>query len=170
MNITIGLGYVGLRSACNSRANACGCWAWIDAKKVSRAQRGAQLHPAHRLRRNQKLVRAEECPPPPIFPSSRGTTILSVYPRRSKKITIPTWLLCSDRPDHREAFAAGAGDVEITVSRTTGELRAVLEAGSGMKAGRDFHLAYSPEREDPGNPRSRVADIPKVIGGLTPIC
>ena len=53
---------------------------------------------------------------------------------------------------------------------TDEDLRAVLEAGSGMTAGRDFHLAYSPEREDPGNPQSDVAAIPKVVGGLTPTC
>jgi len=53
---------------------------------------------------------------------------------------------------------------------TDGELRAVLEAGSGLKAGVDFHLAFSPEREDPGNPDSKVASIPKVVGGLTPAC
>jgi UDP-N-acetyl-D-glucosamine dehydrogenase len=53
---------------------------------------------------------------------------------------------------------------------TDTELRAVLESGSGMKAGEDFHLAYSPEREDPGNPDSKVKIIPKVVGGLTPEC
>jgi UDP-N-acetyl-D-glucosamine dehydrogenase len=53
---------------------------------------------------------------------------------------------------------------------TDEDLRAVLEDGSGLKAGIDFHLAFSPEREDPGNANSRVADIPKVIGGLTPVC
>lgn len=53
---------------------------------------------------------------------------------------------------------------------TDTELREVLEAGSGMKAGIDFHLAFSPEREDPGNPESKVASIPKVVGGLTPAC
>jgi len=53
---------------------------------------------------------------------------------------------------------------------TEDELRIVLEDGSGLKAGTDFHLAYSPEREDPGNPTSRVARIPKVIGGYTPAC
>jgi UDP-N-acetyl-D-glucosamine dehydrogenase len=45
-----------------------------------------------------------------------------------------------------------------------------LEKGSGLKAGIDFHLAFSPEREDPGNPQSKVAEIPKVVGGLTPAC
>ena len=58
-----------------------------------------------------------------------------------------------------------------TYPGTTDEaLRAVLEAGSKLKAGTDFHLAFSPEREDPGNPASKVAQIPKVVGGLTPAC
>ena len=53
---------------------------------------------------------------------------------------------------------------------TDTELREVLEKGSGLTAGSDFHLAYSPEREDPGNPDSKVAIIPKVVGGYTPEC
>ena len=53
---------------------------------------------------------------------------------------------------------------------TEGVLRDVLEQGSGLKAGHDFHLAFSPERDDPGNPDSKVASIPKVVGGLTPAC
>lgn len=53
---------------------------------------------------------------------------------------------------------------------TDTDLRKVLEEESGMKAGEDFGLAYSPEREDPGNPDSQVARIPKVIGGLTADC
>jgi UDP-N-acetyl-D-glucosamine dehydrogenase len=53
---------------------------------------------------------------------------------------------------------------------TDEDLRAVLEAGSGLKAGEDFHLAFSPEREDPANPASKVGDVPKLVGGLTPAC
>ena len=53
---------------------------------------------------------------------------------------------------------------------TDEDLREVLEVGSGLDAGRDFHLAFSPEREDPGNPDSKVALIPKVVGGYTPAC
>jgi UDP-N-acetyl-D-glucosamine dehydrogenase len=45
-----------------------------------------------------------------------------------------------------------------------------LEDGSGKTAGIDFHLAYSPEREDPSNPDSKVERIPKLVGGLTPAC
>jgi UDP-N-acetyl-D-glucosamine dehydrogenase len=53
---------------------------------------------------------------------------------------------------------------------TDEDLREVLEIGSGLEAGRDFYLAFSPEREDPGNPDSKVAIIPKVVGGYTPTC
>jgi UDP-N-acetyl-D-glucosamine dehydrogenase len=53
---------------------------------------------------------------------------------------------------------------------TDEDLREVLEIGSGLEAGRDFYLAFSPEREDPGNPDSKVAIIPKVVGGYTPAC
>ena len=53
---------------------------------------------------------------------------------------------------------------------TDEDLRKVLEKGSGLNAGVDFHLAFSPEREDPGNPQSKVAEIPKVVGGLTAAC
>ncbi|MFJ2257551.1 nucleotide sugar dehydrogenase [Streptomyces sp. NPDC087844] len=49
-------------------------------------------------------------------------------------------------------------------------LRPLLEEGSGLRAGRDFHLAYSPSRVDPGNRDHGPANTPKVIGGLTPAC
>ncbi|MEU3875508.1 MULTISPECIES: nucleotide sugar dehydrogenase [Streptomyces] len=49
-------------------------------------------------------------------------------------------------------------------------LRPILESGSGLRAGRDFHLAYSPSRLDPGNRLHGLANTPKVIGGLTPAC
>lgn len=49
-------------------------------------------------------------------------------------------------------------------------LRPLLEEGSGLRAGRDFHLAYSPTRTDPGNRDFGPANTPKVIGGLTPAC
>ena len=44
----------------------------------------------------------------------------------------------------------------------------ILEAG-GLQAGRDFFLAYSPEREDPGNAKFEASVIPKVVGGLDPL-
>jgi UDP-N-acetyl-D-glucosamine dehydrogenase len=57
-----------------------------------------------------------------------------------------------------------------TYPGTTEELLLPLLEKSGLKAGRDFFLAYSPEREDPGNKDYATRNIPKVIGGLNDTC
>jgi UDP-N-acetyl-D-glucosamine dehydrogenase len=49
---------------------------------------------------------------------------------------------------------------------TSVELRPVLERASGLTAGRDFHLAFSPERVDPGRTDWTTANVPKVVGGI----
>jgi UDP-N-acetyl-D-glucosamine dehydrogenase len=57
-----------------------------------------------------------------------------------------------------------------TYPGTTEEvLRPILER-SGLRAGVDFHLAFSPEREDPNNPKFETRTIPKVVGGVTAEC
>jgi len=57
-----------------------------------------------------------------------------------------------------------------TYPGTTDEVvRPILEAG-GLLAGTDFHLAFSPERIDPGNPIYGMKNTPKVVGGQTPGC
>ena len=52
-----------------------------------------------------------------------------------------------------------------TYPGTTRELMKPILEKSGLKAGRDFYLAFSPEREDPGNKHFRTGTIPKVVGG-----
>ena len=99
-------------------------------------------------------------------------------------------LICVPTPldDHREPDLSFVIDtahtiaphlhkgVLVTLESTTypgtteDELRLVLEEGSGMQAGIDFHLAYSPEREDPGREDASVKTIPKVVGGFTSKC
>jgi UDP-N-acetyl-D-glucosamine dehydrogenase len=97
-------------------------------------------------------------------------------------ICVPTPLTPEREPDlsfvsrTAEALAPHlrAGQLVVLESTTypgttTEVLRPLLEKGSGLVAGEDFHLAFSPEREDPG---SGVAThtIPKIVGGLTPQC
>ncbi|MEU0933320.1 MULTISPECIES: nucleotide sugar dehydrogenase [unclassified Embleya] len=54
-----------------------------------------------------------------------------------------------------------------TYPGTTEELVGpILEEGSGLTAGRDFHLGYSPERIDPGNPTWNLVNTPKVVSGV----
>ncbi len=96
-------------------------------------------------------------------------------------ICVPTPLY-GDMPDLSNVLTA-AGSVadhltegtlvsleSTTYPGTTEEiLRPRLER-SGLKAGEDFALVFSPERIDPGNEKYGVADIPKIVGGLTPSC
>lgn len=56
-----------------------------------------------------------------------------------------------------------------TYPGTTEELLVpILEGGSGLKAGEDFHVGYSPERIDPGNKQWGFVETPKVVSGITP--
>ena len=93
-------------------------------------------------------------------------------------ITVPTPLK-DGVPDlsHIEASAAvlsshvrqGATVVleSTTYPGTTEELLApILEQGSGLVAGRSFHVGYSPERIDPGNPTWGLVNTPKVVSGI----
>ena len=57
-----------------------------------------------------------------------------------------------------------------TYPGTSREVMTPILETSGLKAGKDFHMAYSPEREDPGNKYFNTRTIPKVLGGLTPKC
>ncbi|HET7219589.1 MAG TPA: nucleotide sugar dehydrogenase, partial [Vicinamibacterales bacterium] len=57
-----------------------------------------------------------------------------------------------------------------TYPGTTDEVVQPLLEATGLKAGVDFFLAFSPERVDPGNPTFQTHNVPKVVGGLTPDC
>lgn len=57
-----------------------------------------------------------------------------------------------------------------TYPGTTDEVLLPRFTTNGFKVGEDFFLAFSPEREDPGNKRFTTATVPKVVGGLTPLC
>ncbi|HUB10196.1 MAG TPA: nucleotide sugar dehydrogenase [Myxococcales bacterium] len=97
-------------------------------------------------------------------------------------ICVPTPLTAAREPDL--SFITGTGESlaphlragqlvvleSTTYPGTTEEcLKPILEK-SGLRAGADFHLAFSPEREDPGNAKFHTAQIPKVVGGMTPAC
>ena len=98
-------------------------------------------------------------------------------------ICLPTPLNANREPDLtlvKQATATLSGHVRpgqlICLESTTypgttrDELAPLLERGSGLKAGVDFHLAFSPERVDPGRTDYTTKTTPKVVGGLTPAC
>jgi len=98
-------------------------------------------------------------------------------------ICVPTPLSESDGPDLTAVKAATESAARLLRSGTTIVLesttypgttdeviRPMLEKASGLTAGLDFHLAFSPERIDPGNETFGIRNTPKVVGGITPAC
>jgi nucleotide sugar dehydrogenase len=97
-------------------------------------------------------------------------------------ICVPTPLSLDGGPDLGAVTAAGAaiaghlraGQLVIlestTYPGTTEEVLIPLLESSGLLAGQDVNVAFSPERIDPGNERFGVTNTPKVVGGLTPAC
>ena len=97
-------------------------------------------------------------------------------------ICVPTPLDSDEGPDLGSVMAATHAVAEhvrpgtlvvlesTTYPGTTEDLlRPVLEA-AGLRVGTDLHLAFSPERIDPGNPRFGLRNTPKVVGGVTAAC
>src|SRR5215467_2266528 len=113
----------------------------------------------------------------------RATTDLSeIRNLDAVSICVPTPLRKTKDPDMSYVISAADAIAKelrpaqlvilesTTYPGTTEELiLSTLEAG-GLKVGRDFFLAYSPERVDPGNGKYATKDIPKVVGGVTPRC
>jgi UDP-N-acetyl-D-glucosamine dehydrogenase len=172
----IGLGYVGLPLCLQfARSGVRVVGLDVDAKKV-RALNAGRSYIQHILADEiKKLVQAGKF--------SASTDISKIKEVTAVLICVPTPLKKNRVPDLSFVLETGEsiaphlrhGQLVVLESTTypgttENELREVLERGSNLKAGRDFHLAYSPEREDPGNPDSKVSEIPKVIGGFTPAC
>ncbi len=171
----IGLGYVGLPLTiefCEAGYRAIGFD--IDDKKVdilSKGQSYISYIPSDRIK---TLIASGNLSPTSNF--KRLADIDNII------ITVPTPL-----NDHREpdlTFVIQTTEVisqylrpgqlvvleSTTYPGTTSEILLPILEQTGLVVGRDFFLAYSPERVDPNNKKYRPRDIPKVVGGVTPAC
>lgn len=172
----IGLGYVGLPLSLQfARSGVTVLGLDVDSTKVEAINRGRSYikHIEAAAIQEQRLANR-------LFASGDFKRVKEV---QAVIICVPTPLNKNREPDISYILRTGesvaphlaTGTLVVlestTYPGTTDEdLRIVLERGSGLRAGIDFHLAFSPEREDPGNPNSKVALIPKIIGGYTPAC
>jgi UDP-N-acetyl-D-glucosamine dehydrogenase len=167
----VGMGYVGLPLA--------ETFAWggypvlgfdIDADKVERLNRG-QSYIGHicsdRVAEMRQTGRFEATTDPEQFRAADAIVIC-----------VPTPLTDAREPDLSYIVATGKAIMphlrpgqlivleSTTYPGTTEDLLQPILEESGLRAGRDFFLAYSPEREDPGNRDFSTKTIPKVIGGV----
>lgn len=172
----LGLGYVGIPLAVGFAESGCRTLGFdLDREKIATLREG--------------------CSPISTVSSRRIVTVmrnglLGFTTDRSDLSTSEAIIICVPTPlrthlDPDLGFIVRAGE-EIAPSLRKGmlvslesstypgttreDLRKVLEMGSGLRAGIDFALVFSPEREDPGNEKSLFKEMPKVIGGLTPGC
>jgi UDP-N-acetyl-D-glucosamine dehydrogenase len=172
----VGLGYVGLPLALTFvEAGLSVLGLDVDAHKIQ------QLNQRLTYFKHIPKQRIEAVIDTGLFKVS--TTFSDVVDCEAIIICVPTPLNRYREPDISYVLQTGQTiakflkpDMLVVLESTTypgtteGELRRVLEASSGLIAGEDFYLAYSPEREDPGNPQSQVKIIPKVVGGYTSKC
>ncbi|MGH3343216.1 MAG: nucleotide sugar dehydrogenase [Carbonactinosporaceae bacterium] len=172
--VVVGLGYVGLplaREACRAGLSVCGLD--VDAGIVA----GLAAGRSH----INDLTGADV-----VELLGRGftaTTDPAVLDRAAVAVVcVPTPVAPDGRPD-LSAMITAAGSVvrhlhagmlvvleSTTYPGTTDEVLRPLLEGSGLVAGEDFYLAFSPERIDPGNPTFGVRNTPKIVGGHTRAC
>ncbi|WHT22850.1 nucleotide sugar dehydrogenase [Crossiella sp. CA-258035] len=173
--VVIGLGYVGLPLA--RLAGATGL-----------AVAGYDLSPSVVAQLNQGRPTTPDVAPAEVsallatgFQATTDPAVIAAAD--TVVICVPTGLTSDGSPDPGPLRAAAEtvaarlrpGMLVVLESTsypgTTDEvLRPILERGSGLRAGEDFHLGFSPERIDPGNRRYGLRNTPKVVSGHTPLC
>jgi UDP-N-acetyl-D-glucosamine dehydrogenase len=169
----VGLGYVGLPLAVAFAQEGCEVVAVdVDARKVQAIEAGESYIedvPSAQLARVRERIHA----------STR-------YARLAKAdavlVCVPTPLTRNQEPDLGPLLDATRGLADVlqagqlvvlestTYPGTTRERMLPILEESGLAAGRDFHLAFSPERVDPGRTDFTLRNTPKVVGGLTEAC
>jgi len=171
----LGLGYVGLplaREFATAGVKVVGFD--VDEAKVKKLNAGKSIikHIPHS--QVKKLVDSKKFAATTNM--SRLKTVDAIL------ICVPTPLTKNREPDMQ--FVTGSCETiskyirkdqlivleSTTYPGTTRDLMAPILETSGLKAGKDFYMAYSPEREDPGNKNFTTKTIPKVVGGLTNKC
>ena len=177
----VGLGYVGLPEAVMfAQAGFPVTGFDLDAERVDRVNAGASYIPDVPSAALAALVetgrlRAARMPRP-------GESAAPVSEQDALCVCVPTPLRKTRDPDisyivgAAQALRAGLRPGQLVILEsttypgTTDEVvQPILESG-GLRAGRDFALAFSPERVNPGDRDHPPASIPKVVGGLTPAC
>jgi UDP-N-acetyl-D-glucosamine dehydrogenase len=173
-----GLGYVGLPLALTFGEKGFPVIGFdIDQKKIDAIAKGESYIKHFPSERVAKAISRETKPFTATLDFRKASEADALI------MCVPTPLNANREPDmtyiERTAEAIGPyvrpGQIVIlessTYPGTTEEVvKPIIERLSGLRAGIDFFLAFSPEREDPGNPNFNTATIPKVVGGYTKQC
>jgi UDP-N-acetyl-D-glucosamine dehydrogenase len=169
----IGLGYVGLPLAVAFAQEGCEVVAVdVDSRKIEAIEAGDSY--------------IEDVPSELLREVSECIHATTRYARLAKAdailVCVPTPLTANREPDLGPLIDSTRALAEVlqadqlvilestTYPGTTRERVVPILEESGLAAGRDFHLAFSPERVDPGRTDFTLRNTPKVVGGLTEAC
>jgi len=171
----VGLGYVGLPLAVElGKAGFHATGIDLDARKVQAISDGRSYIPDVSTADVQALRSQGRLDATTDFAVVRELDTIN--------ICVPTPLRKTKDPDMSYIVSAVEGIAKYlhpgmlivlestTYPGTTDEVVQPMLEATGLKAGRDFFLAFSPERVDPGNPTFQTHNVPKVVGGFTPTC
>jgi len=167
----LGLGYVGLPLACAACDKGFTTFGFdIDKRKINKLNKGeSYIGNIHNKRistfvENKKFVPTGEFK----FLADMDAIIMCVPTPLDKNREPDVSYIINTVETVAKYLQAGQLIVleSTTYPGTTDDIiRPILEEATGLKSGEDFYLAFSPEREDPGNPKYHTANIPKVLGG-----
>jgi UDP-N-acetyl-D-glucosamine dehydrogenase len=171
----VGLGYVGLPLAVEfGKVGFAVTGIDVSASKVAQINAGTSYIQDVPTAEVSALVAAGKLSATTDFSAITGLDTID--------ICVPTPLRKTKDPDMSFVVAAAEEVAKYlhpgmlitlestTYPGTTEELLLPMFEKTGLKAGKDFFLCFSPERVDPGNPKFQTKNIPKVIGGITPAC
>ncbi|OGQ22341.1 MAG: UDP-N-acetyl-D-glucosamine dehydrogenase [Deltaproteobacteria bacterium RIFCSPHIGHO2_02_FULL_60_17] len=167
----LGLGYVGLPLAVRfTEAGYPVVGIDVDKEKIEKIQKGLSYVPGVSLTSSS------------LRPLRASTDTSLLREADVSIICVPTPLSKTRDPDLSLVLEAGRtiaqhlhpGQLVVlestTYPGTTRELLLPLFEEKGLGVGKDFYLAYSPERIDPGNESFNLVNTPKVVAGITPSC
>ena len=167
----IGLGYVGLPLVTTFAQKGFSVLGFdIDQSKIEQIQQGRSYirHiPAESLKHDLIQVTSE------MQRLSEVDIVIICVPTPLNTHRVPD-LSYVTNTTHAIAHCLREGQLVVlestTYPGTTEEVMLPILSGTKLIAGQEFALAYSPEREDPGNDQFSFAHVPKVVGGITPTC
>jgi UDP-N-acetyl-D-glucosamine dehydrogenase len=171
----VGLGYVGLPLAVElARAGFETVGIDLDDRKTAEISAGRSYIPDVPSEDVAALTRGGRLRATTDFALLAGidtVTICVPTPLRKTKDPDLSFVISAVEQIARHLHAGMLVVLESTTyPGTTDEVVQPLLEATGLRAGRDFFLAFSPERVDPGNPTFTTRTVPKVVGGLTPAC
>jgi UDP-N-acetyl-D-glucosamine dehydrogenase len=171
----LGLGYVGLPLACEfAKAGFSVTGFEVDASKVTKILRGRSYIADIESQELKELVVKKNLTATTDFAKLKGMdAIVICVPTPLNKTKDPD-VSFIDQAARKIARTLRHGQLIVLESTsypgTTRESVLPLLETTGLKVGKDFFLAFSPERIDPGNTRYKLSNTPKVVGGITRAC